>query len=98
MSGVMVSRLETVYLEADGSLTLPPWVLQACAFQPRQELIVLPVEGTLVLVPRGSVVVEASQAISGILAEEGVTQEELLAALPEERRRYNRERYPELYE
>jgi len=96
MSVVMVSRLETVYLEADGSLTLPPWVLQACAFQPRQELVVLPVEGTLVLAPRGSVVLEASQVIAELLAKEGVTQEELLAALPEERRRYNRERYPDV--
>jgi len=98
MSGVMTSKLETICLEADGSLTLPSWVLQACAFQPRQELIVLPIGGTLVLVPRHSVVLEASQAISEVLAEEGVTREELLRALSEERQQYNRECYPELYE
>jgi hypothetical protein len=44
------------------------------------------------------VVLEASQAISRILMEEGVTREGLLADLIEERQQYNRERYPELYE
>jgi hypothetical protein len=49
------------------------------------------------LIPTPSVVLESSQAISKILAEEGVTCEELLADLDDERQQYNRERYPELY-
>jgi hypothetical protein len=98
MSGVMVPKMETIRLEADGRLTLPPWVLQAFALQPRQELVVLPVGEALLLIPRQSVVLEASQAISRILMEEGVTREGLLADLLEERQQYNRERYPELYE
>jgi hypothetical protein len=97
MSGIAVSKLETVRLKADGSLTLPPRTLRAFAPQPRQEWMVLPIGRALMLVPRPSVVLEASQVIARILAEEGVTREELLADLVEERRQYNRERYPELY-
>jgi cytidylate kinase len=55
------------------------------------------VEGTLMLIPSPSVVLEASQAIARILAEEGITREELLADLVDERQQYNRKRYPELY-
>jgi len=51
----------------------------------------------LLLVPSPSVVLDASQAIARILAEEGVTREELLADLVDERQQYNRERYPEIY-
>jgi hypothetical protein len=47
----------------------------------------------LVLIPGLSVVLEASQTIARILAQEGVTQEELLTDLAEERRRYNREHF-----
>ena len=97
MSRVSTSKLETVRLGADGRLTLPPRVLEAFNLQPRQELVILPVGETLVLVPRSSMVLEASQTISKILDEEGVTREELLADLIEERQQYNREHYPELY-
>ncbi len=96
MSENVTSKLETVRLGADGSLILPPRVLQILALQPKQELVILPVGETLVLVPRSSVVLEASQAIAMILEEDGVTREEILADLAEERRLYNRERYPEL--
>ena len=51
----------------------------------------------LVLVPNQSTVLDASQSIARILAEEGVTREDLLADLVDERQQYNRERYPELY-
>jgi hypothetical protein len=59
--------------------------------------MVLSMGQTLMLVPSPSVVLEASQAIAKILTEEGVTREELLADLLDERQQYNRERYPELY-
>ena len=97
MSKVLTSKLETVRLGADGGLVLPPRVLEALNLQPRQELVILPVGETLVLVPRSSIVLKASQTISKILDEERVTREELLADLAEERQQYNREHYPELY-
>jgi len=52
----------------------------------------------LMLIPSPSVVLEAAQTLTRILAEEGVTREELLVDLVDERRQYNREHYPELYE
>jgi hypothetical protein len=52
----------------------------------------------LMLVPSPSVVLEAAQTITRILAEEGVTCDELQLDLIDERRQYNREHYPELYE
>lgn len=95
--GETVFTQQTVRLRADGSLTLPPRALRALALPPRQEWMVLPMGQTLMLVPSPSVVLEASQAIARILAEEGVTREELLADLVDERQQYNRRRYPELY-
>jgi len=51
----------------------------------------------LMLIPSPSVVLEAAQTLTRILAEEGVTREELLVDLVDARRQYNREHYPELY-
>ena len=96
IGGTALTR-QTVRLRADGSLTLPPRALRALDLQPRQEWMVLSMGQTLMLVPSPSVVLEASQAIAKILTEEGVTREELLADLLDERQQYNRERYPELY-
>ena len=93
----VVSARQTVRQRADGSLTLSPRALRALALPPRQEWTVLPMGKALMLVPNPSVVLESSQAIARILAEEGVTREELLADLADERQQYNRERYPELY-
>ena len=96
IGGTALTR-QTVRLRADGSLTLPPRALRALDLPPRQEWMVLSMGQTLMLVPSRSVVLEASQAIAKILTEEGVTREELLADLLDERQQYNRERYPELY-
>jgi len=93
----VVSARQTVRQRADGSLTLPSRTLRALAVPPRQEWSVLPMGKALMLIPTPSVVLESSQAISKILAEEGVTRAELLADLDDERQQYNRERYPELY-
>ena len=95
--GRTIFAKQTVRQRADGSLTLPPRALQDLALPPRQEWTVLPMGKALMLVPSPSVVLEASQAIARILAEEEVTREELLADLVDERQQYNRERYPELY-
>lgn len=89
---------QTVRQRADGSLTLPSWALQDLALPPRQEWMVLPMGKALMLVPSPSVVLEAAQTITRILAEEGVTCDELQLDLIDERRQYNREHYPELYE
>ena len=95
--GGTVFTQQMVRLRADGSLTLPPRALRALALPPRQEWMVLSMGQALLLVPSPSVVLDASQAIARILAEEGVTREELLADLVDERQQYNRERYPEIY-
>jgi len=95
--GRALSTKQTVRQRADGSLTLPPRALRDLALPPRQEWTVLPMGKALVLVPNPSTVLDASQSIARILAEEGVTREDLLADLVDERQQYNRERYPELY-
>jgi hypothetical protein len=93
----VVSVRQTVRQRADGSLTLSPRALRALALPLRQEWTVLPMGKALMLIPNPSVVLESSQTIAKILAEEGVTREELLVDLADERQQYNRERYPELY-
>jgi hypothetical protein len=97
MRRATASRFETARLRTDGSLVLSRRTVRKASWQPRQEVVVLPIGDALFLVPRQSVVLEASQAISKVLAEDGVTQDQLLADLVEERRRYNREHYPDLY-
>ena len=91
------TRFDTARLRTDGSLVLPRRTVRKASWQPRQEVVVLPIGDAFLLVPKRSVVLDASQAISKVLAEEGVTPDELLADLAEERHRYNREHYPDLY-
>ena len=91
------TRFETARLRTDGSLVLSRRTVRKVPWQPRQEVAVLQVGDAFLLVPKQSVVLEASQAISKVLDEQGVTQDELLVELIEERRRYNREHYPDLY-
>ena len=97
MRRAAASRFETARLRTDGSLVLSRRAVRKASWQPRQEVVVLPIGDALFLVPKQSAVLEASKAISTVLAEEGVTQDQLLADLAEERRRYNREHYPDLY-
>ena len=95
--GEIAAPWQTVRQRADGSLTLSPRTLPALSLSPGQEWMVWPMGKALMLIPGPSVVLESAQAIASILAEEGVTGEELLADLEDERQQYNRERYPELY-
>ena len=97
MTEAAVTRFDTARLRTDGSLVLPRRTVRKASWQPRQEVVVLPIGDAFFLVPKQSVVLEASQAISKVLVEEGVTPDELLADLPDERRRYNREHYPDLF-
>jgi hypothetical protein len=97
MTEAAVTRFDTARLRADGSLVLPRRTVRKASWQPRQEVVVLPIGDAFLLVPKQSVVLEASQAICKVLVEEGVTPDELLEDLAEERRRYNREHYPDLY-
>lgn len=85
---------DTVQLGAEGSITIPADVRQKYAFADGDTFTLVDLgEGTLVLVPRVSIVPKLVAELEAIREEAGITIDEMLADLQEQRRQLYEERY-----
>lgn len=86
----------TAVLRDRGVLTLPKALRDRYGFAAGDAFAVLDVDGLLVLSPVAPVVPELARELSRLVAEAGLSTEELLAGLREQRERYVAERYGDL--
>ena len=86
--------VNTIQIRKKGSLTLPADLREKYGLNEGDVFTLIDLgEGSFLLTPRLSQVNRLGDRVSEILKEEGVSQEELLNALDEERQRYYREHY-----
>jgi len=86
--------VNTIQIRKKGSLTLPADLREKYGLNEGDVFTLIDLgEGSFLLTPRLSQVNRLGDRVSEILKEEGVSQEELLKALDEERQRYYREHY-----
>jgi AbrB family looped-hinge helix DNA binding protein len=83
----------TVQVRQRGTLTLPIEVREKYGIQPGDTFRLTDLDGTLVLTPMMPVVPELAREIERMRQEAGLSIEELLASLREQRERYYQERY-----
>ena len=84
---------ETVRVGERGTLILPASVREKYGIQPGDVLHLLDLDGIFVLTPMVPMVPELAREIERMRREAGLTVEELLAGLREQRERYVQERY-----
>jgi AbrB family looped-hinge helix DNA binding protein len=84
---------ETVTVRERGTLTLPASVRDRHGIRPGDTYRLLDLDGILVLTPMVPLVPELAREIERARLEAGLTTEELLGALREQRARYVTERY-----
>ena len=86
--------VNTIQIRKKGSLTLPAELREKYDLDEGDVFTLIDLgEGSFLLTPRLSQVNRLGDRVAEILKEEGVSQEELLNALDEERQRYYREHY-----
>ena len=86
--------VNTIQIRKKGSLTLPSELREKYGLNEGDVFTLIDLgEGSFLLTPRLSQVNRLGDRVAEILKEEGVSQEELLNALDEERQRYYREHY-----
>lgn len=84
----------TIQLRAKGSLTIPAGVRQKYALEEGDVFTLVDLgEGSILLVPRVSLVPKIVAELEAMREEAGVTLEDLLEGLDEQRRRIYEERY-----
>jgi len=89
-----IMTVNTIQIRKKGSLTLPADLREKYGLNEGDVFTLIDLgEGSFLLTPRLSQVNRLGDRVSEILKEEGVSQEELLKALDEERQRYYREHY-----
>ncbi len=76
-----------------GALTLPKKLREKYNIKQGDVLTLLDLGGTFVLIPRVSVVDKLADEIARELQEKGLTLEEMLRSLQDERKKYYEERY-----
>jgi len=84
---------EVVQVRERGQVTIPADLRREMGLRDGDVFAVIRLGDTLILTRKKLVVPELADRIAGILAEEGVTLEDLLADLDAQRRRYTREKY-----
>lgn len=85
---------DTIQMRAKGSITIPADVRQKYAFEDGDIFTLVDLgEGTLVLVPRVSIIPKLVAEIEAIREEAGITVEEMLADLQSQRKQLYEERY-----
>ena len=83
-----------IQIRKKGSLTLPAELREKYNLNEGDVFTLIDLgEGSFLLTPRLSQVNRLGDRVAEILKEEGISQEELLNALDEERQRYYREHY-----
>lgn len=83
----------TVQVRQRGTLTLPIEVREKYGIQPGDTFRLTDLDGTLVLTPMMPMVPELTREIERMRQEAGLSIEELLTSLREQRERYYQERY-----
>ncbi|MBI2265445.1 MAG: AbrB/MazE/SpoVT family DNA-binding domain-containing protein [Armatimonadetes bacterium] len=76
-----------------GVVTIPASIRKKLKLSPGTLLSVYPVGNAVVLSPGGSEVYQIAKEVEAMASEEGVSLEELLADLKEQRRLYNKETF-----
>ena len=83
----------TIQIRQRGTLTLPAELREKYAIQTGDTFRLIDFDGTLVLTPMVAMVPELAREIERIRLESGLSIEELLISLREQRERYQVERY-----
>ena len=83
----------TVQVRSRGVMTLPASLREKYNIQPGDTFRLVDLDGLFVLTPMAPIVPELAREIEKARLEEGLSTEELLAALREQRERYHRETY-----
>jgi len=85
----------TVQVRQRGTLTLPAELRQKYGIESGDVFRLVDLDGVLVLIPMTPMVPELAREIERLRVESGLSSEELLTALREERVRYTLEKYGE---
>lgn len=83
----------TVQVRQRGTVTLPANLREKYDIQPGDTFRLIDLDGVLVLTPMVTMVPELAREIERARIEAGLSTEELLKALREQRERYHREKY-----
>ena len=84
----------TVKVQKQGTISLPASLRRRYAITEGNRYTVIDLgDGALLLVPETSKVAQLGDQVQQILAEQGVSTEEMLQAINEERERYHAEHY-----
>jgi bifunctional DNA-binding transcriptional regulator/antitoxin component of YhaV-PrlF toxin-antitoxin module len=83
----------TIQVNQDGAIILPADVQQQYNIQPGDTFYLVDIEGILVLTPQQPLVAELSKEIERARLAAGLTIEELLESLREQREKYVSENY-----
>ncbi len=92
-----VGTVTTAYLGEQGQMILPKEFRESHALEPGAPITILQFGNHLILIPTQTEFTELSDSIATRLEQLGLTEEELLAGLPETREELAREWYPELF-
>lgn len=84
---------ETIQVRQRGTLTLPASLREKYGIRPGDTFRLVDLEGIFVLTPMVPLVPELAREIERLRRVAGVTTEELLSGLREQRERYYQERY-----
>jgi AbrB family looped-hinge helix DNA binding protein len=85
----------TVRVQQRGSITLPASLRERYNIKPGDTLRIVDLDGVLVLTPMVPMIPELAADVERARIEAGLSVEEMLAGLQEERERYFREKYAE---
>jgi bifunctional DNA-binding transcriptional regulator/antitoxin component of YhaV-PrlF toxin-antitoxin module len=83
----------TVLMRQRGAITLPVKLRQKYDFDEGTAFTVVDLDGAILLIPKTTAVPKLAAEIERLREEAGVSLEELLAGLREERERYYQEKY-----
>ena len=83
----------TIQIRQRGVITLPAKLRQRYNLEPGDVLTLIDLDGALFLVPKVSLVPKLATEVERLRQEAGLSMEDLLEGLDEQRRRYYREKY-----
>lgn len=86
---------ETLQVRQRGTMTLPATVREKYGIKPGDTFSLVDLDGMFVLTPMVPMVPELAREIERLRRASGLTVEELLAGLREQRDQYNQEHYSE---
>ena len=86
---------ETVQVRQRGTMTFPASLREKYGIEPGDTFYVVDLDGMFVLTPMTPMVPELARELDRLRRESGVTVEELLTGLREQRERYYHETYAE---